>query len=386
MWRIWRLAVGVATVLGLSSVAFVYFGMKAAGKPLTFTTAVLAGMPDWYFWAALTPLVFWLGVRVPIERTRWLRASLVHLVAGAGIVLVELAVFTIFNHWFYYNPWAPAPAAIDEAYVKNVLRSFYYAFIIYWLIVAAATAYRYQLDSSTREREAARLSLRNAELESELARAQLEMLRSQLHPHFLFNALNTIAGLVRERRNEAATDVIAGLGGLLRHALSSLDRDEIPLREELGVLESYLDIERARFRDRLSVHFDIEPAALERDVPSLILQPLVENAIRHGVASTPRGGQVYVTARTHPGHLELEVRDTGPGFDITGDTTANGARLGLRNTRARLERLYGGRHTFDVGNADDGGACVRIRIPSSVIPSEARNPHSPDREVARAGR
>ena len=363
MWRVWRLALAVATVLGLSSVAFVYFGMKAAGKPLMFRTAVLAGLPDWYFWAALTPLVFWLGVHVPLERARWVRASLVHLVVGAAIVLVELAVFTVFNHWFYYNPWAPAPAAIDEAYVKNVLRSFYYAFIIYWLIVAAATAYRYQLDSATREREAARLSVRNAELESELARAQLEMLRAQLHPHFLFNALNTIAGLVRERRNEAATDVIAGLGALLRHALASLDRDEIPLREELDVLESYLDVERARFHDRLRVDFDVEPAALEREVPSLILQPIVENAIRHGLANTPRGGQIWISARTRSDKLELEVRDSGPGFAADARGVVDGSRLGLRNTRARLERLYGGLHDFDVGNGADGGARVRILIP-----------------------
>jgi LytS/YehU family sensor histidine kinase len=286
----------------------------------------------------------------------------VHLVAGAATVLVELLVFTAFNHWFYYNPWAPAPAAIDEAYVKNVLRSFYSAFIIYWLIVAAATAYRNQADSAAREREAARLSVRNAELESELARAQLEMLRAQLHPHFLFNALNTIAGLIRERRNEAATDVIAGLGGLLRHALSTLDRDEIPLREELDVLESYLDVERARFRDRLTVDFDVEQAALERDVPSLILQPIVENAIRHGIATDPAGGRIRISARALPNALELEVRDTGRGFDRTVERTADGARLGLRNTRARLQRLYGTRHSLDVGNADDGGARVRIVI------------------------
>ena len=363
MWRVWRLAVAVATVLGLSSVAFVYFGMKAAGKPLTFTTAILAGMPDWYFWAALTPLVFWLGVRVPLERTRWVRASLVHLVAGGAIVLFELAVFTVFNHWFYYNPWAPAPAAINEAYVKNVLRSFYYAFIIYWLIVAAATAYRYQLDLATREREASRLSVRNAELESELARAQLDMLRAQLHPHFLFNALNTIAGLVRERRNEAATDVIAGLGGLLRHALASLDRDEIPLREELDVLQSYLCVERARFRERLSVHVDVDADAMHRAVPSLILQPLVENAIRHGLRNATEGGQIWITARTERGSLELVVRDNGCGLDPSRDSATESARLGLRNTRARLERLYGSSGVLELTSVAEGGAVARVRIP-----------------------
>jgi len=363
-WRVWSLAAAIATALGVSSVAFVYFGMKAAGKPLTFTTALLAGLPDWYFWAALTPFVFWLGARIPIERRHWPRAAVLHLLAGGAVVLVELAVFTLFNHWFYYNPYAPAPAALGDAYVWNILRSFHYAFIIYWLLAAAGMAYRYQRDAVARQRDAAELSVRNAELESQLTRAQLEMLRAQLQPHFLFNALNTVAGLIRERRNEAATDVIAGLGALLRHALSSLDRDEIPLREELGVLESYLDVERARFRDRLRVHVDIEPAALEREVPSLILQPLVENAIRHGIANTPEGGEIWISARTRCEQLELEVRDSGSGFGLDTPWVADSSRLGLHNTRARLDRLYGDRHSFFVGNGEDGGARARILIPA----------------------
>jgi sensor histidine kinase YesM len=360
---VWLLAVGVATVLGLSSVAFVYFGMEAAGKPLPLRTAVLAGLPDWYFWAALTPPVFWLGSRFPFERAKAWKPALVHLLAGTVTALVELAMYTAFNHWFYYNPYAPAPAAFVDAYIKNVLRSFHYAFIIYWLIVAAATAFRYHRDSAARERDAAGLTLRNAELQSELTRAQLEMLRAQLHPHFLFNALNTIAGLVREQRNEAATELIAGFGRLLRHALNTTDRDEIPLREELEVLESYLSVERARFRDRLRVEIDVEPAALEHQVPSLILQPLVENAIRHGLKNEAQGGRVWITARTEPGVLELEVRDSGPGLDSVVPDATQSARLGLRNTRARLDRLYGPLHTFALSNAAEGGAVARIRIP-----------------------
>ena len=369
MRRLWWLALAIATVLGLLSVAFVYFGMRLVGKPLTFGTAVLAGLPDWYFWAALTPLVFWLGQRIPLERGRWVRAAALHLAVGAAVAVVELGILTTFNHWFYYNPWAPAPADFVDAYVRNVLRYFHYAFILYWFIVAAATAYRYQRDSAVRERHAARLGLRNAQLESELTRAQLDTLRAQLHPHFLFNALNAIAGLVRERRNEDATEVIAGLGALLRHSLTAVDRDEIPLREELEVLESYLTVERARFRDRLTVHFDVEPAALARPVPSLILQPLVENAIRHGVAGAAGRGEVWVRARVPNGALELEVRDNGPGFDgsAAGDGEGRG-RLGLRNTRARLERLYGDAHAFELSNAIEGGARVSVRIPHGAGP------------------
>lgn len=368
MRRVWTFALAIATVVGLSSAALVYFGMRAMGKPLTLGTAVLAGLPDWYFWAALTPLVFWLGQRFPLERERWLRVALVHLAAGTGVAVVELGMFTTFNHWFYYNPYAPAPADFVDAYVTNVLRYFHFAFILYWFIVAAASAYRYQRDSAARERDAAQLGLRNAQLEAELTHAQLEMLRAQLHPHFLFNALNAIAGLVRERRNEAATELIAGLGALLRHSLNAIDRDEIPLREELEVLDSYLTVERARFRDRLQVHFDVEPAALSRHVPSLILQPLVENAIRHSVAGAAVRGEVWVRARVPNGSLELEVRDNGPGFGGRAeDNDEARGRLGLRNTRARLERLYGGAHKFELSNAADGGARVSVYIPDQGV-------------------
>ena len=246
MRRVWALAFAVATALGFSSVAFVYFGMRAAGKPLTFGSVLVANLPDWYLWAILTPLIFWLGRRFPLGRDRWPHNAAVHLMTGTASVLVELAIVTAVDHAFYYNPYAPAPPLYVDAYIKQVLRSFHYAVIIYWLIVAAATAFRYFHEYDARERDASRLSVRNAELQSELTRAQLEMLRAQLQPHFLFNALNAIAGLVREQRNEAATELIAGLGQLLRHALSTANRDEIALREELEVLQSYLCVERAR--------------------------------------------------------------------------------------------------------------------------------------------
>ena len=372
--RLWSRAFAVTTPVAFSSVAFVYFGMRAAGKPLTFSSVLVSTLPDWYLWAFLTPLVFWLGTRFPLGCDRWLHNAAIHLVAGAVIVLVELAIVTAVDHAFYYNPYAPAPPLYVDAYVKQILRSFHYAVIIYWLIAAAATAYRYFHEYDARERDTSRLSVRNAELQSELTRAQLEMLRAQLHPHFLFNALNAIAGLVRERRNEAATELVAGLGQLLRHALNTANRDEIPLRDELEVLQSYLCVERARFRDRLTVHLDVDPDTLHCTVPSLILQPLVENAIRHGLRDTTENGQIWITARSKPGVLELAVRDNGRGLGAFANGVSGGgaaassdvndsARLGLRNTRGRLERLYGPACTLELADASGGGALARVRIP-----------------------
>ena len=359
--RFWALAFGFATFVGVSAGCFVYFGMIANRKPLTFRTALLATLPDWYFWACLTPLVFWLGQRFRFERGHWMRAAPVHVIAGVAIALLELGIVTAFNHWFYYNPWYPAPARFWDAYVLNIYRYAHFAFIIYWLIVAAAQAFGFYHRYREEEAEAARLSLMNAELEGKLSRAQLDALRSQLQPHFLFNTLNTVSGLIRERRNEDATDLVARLGQLLRKSLGTIQRDEITLREELDFVEAYLAIESARFRERLEVRFDVEPEALEAKVPTMILQPLVENAIRHGLRETSPG-RLWIGARRENGHVLLEVRDNGRGLDHQSPENG-GSNVGLANTRARLATLYGDACRFELSGAADEGTRVSIRIP-----------------------
>ena len=201
-----------------------------------------------------------------------------HLGAGVVVVLAELAIFTTFNHWFYYNPWAPAPAEFGDAYTRNVLRGFHDAFLVYWVIVAAAHAFAFRHDDQQRALREAGLREKNAELESLLARSRLEALRAQLHPHFLFNAFNTISSLIRTNHSQAATDMVARLGHLMRLVLKSLDRSEIPLQEELELVDAYLRVERARFEGRLEVNIDVSQPSMNSLVPSMLLQPLVENA------------------------------------------------------------------------------------------------------------
>jgi hypothetical protein len=359
---LWALSFGIATVLGWSTVLFVYFGMWSVGKPLTFRTSVLAGLPDWYFWAALTPLVFWLGQRYRFDREGWPFATLVHVIAAAVVSVVELGLFTTFNHWFYYNPWAPAPADFWEAYYRNVLRYFHFAFIVYWLIVVAAHAFRLYRQARQRQVEALRLAQENAELQARLSQAQLEVLRAQLHPHFLFNTLNTISGLIRDRRGDQAVDVVSRLGQLLRRSLGRSDHQQpVPLSEELDFTEAYLAIEQARFRDRLEVEYQIEPEALGAAVPSMLLQPLVENAIRHGLADSAQG-RVSIRAACKAGNLYLDVLDNGRGLKGPGNPGA-GAGIGLANTRALLEWLYGPDHRFDLSTGNGSGVQVSIRIP-----------------------
>ena len=300
---IWLLAFAVATPLGWSSVAFVYFGMLAVGRPLTFEQATLAGLQDWYSWALLTPIVFSLGRRVRLERDQWVGAH-IHLsrhnsrARGSGDGDRDQPVL---------RPHCEFIGSFSEVYPRIVLRYFHFAFIIYWVIVAAAHATEYY--KSTRDGE-----LESLALQAELTQAQLAALRMQLQPHFLFNTLHTIASLVREGRGEAATATIARLGDLFRQTLGNVQRNEVPLREELSFIEAYLEIEQSRFSDRLAVRFEVGPDTLEAWIPTMALQPLVENAIRHGIARDPSAGRVEVSARRRDQSLRVEVRNDGPSY------------------------------------------------------------------------
>ena len=326
-------ALAVATVLGWSSVAFVYFGMNAFGRSYPFGRAVLAGLMDWYFWAAVTPLVFWLGQRVRLERSPWVGAVGVHLAAGAAVALVEILVVTLVGR---AAGMGSATGTFRDAFVRLTLQYFHFDFIIYWVIVAAAHAARYYASFRSRELEAARL---RAGADAGTARA----LQMQLQPHFLFNTLHTIASLVREGRAGAATDTLAALGELLRRTLGDGDRHESSLADELGFVQGYLEIERTRFSDRLAVSYDVPADAMQAMIPRMALQPLAENAIRHGIARDPdaRPGRRSRAARRRSG-CALEVDNDGPPWDgetHSGNGPSNG--VGLANVRARLGRLYG---------------------------------------------
>ncbi len=347
---LWALA--VATPLGWSSVAFVYFGMLAVGRPLTIPQALLAGLQDWYVWALLAPGVFLLGRRFRLERDGWVRAAVIHLVAGSAVALVDLAAVTVINQ--YFGPTVSYVGTFSEVYPRIVLRYFHFAFIIYWVIVAAAHAIEYYSSSRDRELEA-------VTLQAELTEAQLAALRMQLQPHFLFNTLHTIASLVRDGRSEAATDTIARLGELFRRTLGNGQRNEVPLRDELSFIEAYLEIEQTRFADRLAIRFDIDPATLDVRIPTMALQPLVENAIRHGIARDPSAGRIEVRSLPRNGSLRVEVRNDGPA--CLQEPTAAGAGLGLRNTQARLSRLYGTGYLLEVLPDLPGGTLAVLEVP-----------------------
>lgn len=252
-------------------------------------------------------------------------------------------------------------------------------FGVYWIVLGIGAVVTSFLQARDRERAAATSSLRASRLEAELARAQLGSLRDQLRPHFLFNALHTVGALVQQEKGAEAMRVIVSLGDLLRSILDYGDRQEVSLREELEVAQSYLGVERVRLGERLAVELEVEPGCMEARVPPLLLQPLLENALRHAIAPRTEGGRIRIAARRAGDRLVVRVEDDGPGFpahvldEAGGRAEARRRRsIGLANARERLRLSYGERQAFELSNPPAGGARVEVRIPfrSSDEPAE----------------
>jgi signal transduction histidine kinase len=303
-------------------------------------------------WALATPGILWLGRRFPVivpraRRTRGARwRAAVHLPASVGCaVVVQLAHAALLSRIF--PGWFPRPPLADLA--RSAVSNVDYGCILYGIVFLIGQAFDYvrSLDQA---------QVRQAELQEELVQAQLQALRMQMQPHFLFNALNSIAELIHERP-AAAEHMVVELGELLRTYLRSGQAQEVPLTDELDFLRRYLELQQVRFEDRLAVAIELEPGAADAFVPSLVLQPLVENALRHGVADREEGGAIEIRAAVRDARLELSVTDNGPGIADPSPGT------GLGNTRRRLDRIYGADHELSVRALAAGGTRATIRIP-----------------------
>jgi sensor histidine kinase YesM len=253
------------------------------------------------------------------------------------------------------------PWSLSESMSRLLTTFFVVELLTYFAVVGAYNAYDYGRRYREREGQAARLALRTSRLEASLSRAKLDSLRMQLNPHFLFNTLNAISVLAMKGERDGVVRMLMLLSDLLRLSLENRQH-VLSLRDELAILDRYLEIENVRFRDRLTVERDIDPAVLDAEVPSLLLQPLVENAIRHGISRRAGPGVVRVEAGAVDGEwLELRVLDTGPGIEAA--ATSDGTGVGLANTRARLEQLYGSRQQLTLADRPEGGACATVRLP-----------------------
>ncbi|HEY3279993.1 MAG TPA: histidine kinase [Gemmatimonadales bacterium] len=348
----WDLILGVWTAYWLLNTAQqnVLFSMSR-GYSLPWWISFLLQYPLAYAWALATPAILWLGRRFPFDKRVWPTSVAVHIaICCAWVFVLDLGYA---YHAANVLPVRPMPL-LERAsmfFVSWVLSDG----LLYWMVLSVG----YAVDHHRRYRERELIA---SQLETQLAQADLQALKMQLHPHFLFNALHTIGSLVRTGDRDNAVRVVAGLGDLLRRVLDGAAQQEVPLKQELAFIRNYLDIEQVRFHDRLTVAINVDPEVLEARVPHLILQPLVENAIRHGIAPHRAAGRVVVGARRVDDRVQLVVRDDGPGIG-NGDTETARPGIGLSNTRARLARLYGDDYELEVGNAPGGGIEARIAVP-----------------------
>jgi two-component system LytT family sensor kinase len=348
--RLWIAAIWCAG--GLFDASQTVLFMHAIGKQhawLIFGTELLSWLP----WMLATPFVISLAERHAIFRGTTVRTAAVHLAAFATISLVAEAWFSVLQTLF--NPWGyPDRPTFMDAWRT----SFLFQILTFLIVYALILTFTYAMDA---RETMARQMMETARLSEELARSQLAALRQQIEPHFMFNTLNSITGLVRDDKNDAAVSMIVGLSEFLRRALENSHRSQVTLQEEVEYLQRYLDIQKVRFGARLQVKVDIPAELLRAQVPNLLLQPLVENAIKHGIAKRAAGGTVRVTGAHLNGTLFLSIYNDGPDFPT--DERATRPGVGISNLRTRLQILHGTESELQLKHADTGGVEVVVTLP-----------------------
>ncbi len=356
----------IATLLGLFFAAQIYYSAASFHHSVSWGQALYWAFGDWYEWALLSPVIFWLCRRSPFDRQSWPKTVPVHVVGGLIVSAVHgvlCALAAMLQGWV-----TGAPTPFGSEVHKVLANRTHFNLAVYAVMVCAWHAWDYHRRYREREAQA-------AELETRLAQAQLQALRMQLNPHFLFNTLNAVSSLMLKDVN-LANRVIARLGELLRLTLEINNDQEVPLQQELELLRRYIEIEQIRFGDLLQVKMEVEPATLDATVPNLILQPLVENAIRHAIEPQATGGKIELRSVRSKGSLLLQVSDHGPGLNSQPSATDEKSsqareRIGLSNTRQRLQKLYGDRQSFELVANPSGGMTANITIPFRLANASA---------------
>ncbi|MFP2924181.1 sensor histidine kinase [Pyxidicoccus sp. 3LG] len=346
MARIWLLGIAVGTLGALPHALRAY-----AQEPRDFLFKLALELVPYSAWALLGPLILSVFQRVPLEAPRLVRNLGVLLVAGAGLTWIHVLLLS--PAMAVLLQWSSRGISFLEGTRDLLLARGAIAYFEYLLFLAAWTALRTARRLRERELEESRLAAR-------LAESRLQALRAQLDPHFLFNTLNAVTGLVRQQRNPEAVEALVELGHLLRASLEGRGDHEVALEDELELVRRYLGIEQLRFGDRLEVHLEPEPDTLRARVPALILQPLVENAIKHGTARRATRGHIHVRSERRGDRLRLEVRDDGPGLRSGG---AGGTGIGVANTRDRIRQLHGESYGLTLEDLPEGGVLARVELP-----------------------
>jgi two-component system, LytTR family, sensor kinase len=339
--------VGLAAFMTVVDIGQAYLREAIGGPRVHLWNIILSSLPSWLFLAALSPVPVWCSRRWPLDQSPRATAIAAHLLGALGFGLAHAFAMTGFN--FFRFEQFPFAAGLWKAWSFAVLVDL----LVYGLIAGSAHAFRYYSVSRERERQA-------VALQASLADAQLAGLRAQINPHVLFNTLNAVSVLALKGDQTAVVRVVGLLSEILRSCLDDTRGQEAPLSDELQLVESYLEIQRIRFADRLTVDVQADASARVALVPTLILQPVVENAVTHGISNDPQPGHISIRAHREQGSLHLTVADSGRGF---GASPYRGRGLGLSNVRARLHQLYGEAQRLSLGSTAQGGAAVTIVVP-----------------------
>ena len=353
-WKRYGAVLAFWTVLGLSYTASAVISSRAEGHASGWTRPLVWNFSDFYFWMLATPLMGWLG---RLGSMGWRRFVAVHVPASLLLATVQTLV-TVIVYWWLCGP---SPSMQTMRFADFLRTSLVYethlGLVTYWVFLGTLRALDYQ--SRLRDER-----LRNSLLETQLVQSQLQTLRVQLQPHFLFNTLNAISALALADPMQARL-MIARLSDFLRLTLEERHAQQVPLSRELEFLECYLGIQQVRFQDRLVTHMDVAGDSTRALVPNMILQPLVENALRHGLLDKPERGTLHIATRREGGHLHVRIEDDGLG--LPEDGVKDG--IGLGNTRTRLDMLFGELATLELSPRTDGGTRVDLRFPYMEQPA-----------------
>jgi signal transduction histidine kinase len=338
------------SLVGLAIASEIYLSSNFLGRSVTWGEAISDSLEDWYVYGLLSLPVVWLARRHPPERgSRWMTAGIhlgAALVFSIGWILVRTLVGVVDSRI------AGESVPFGEVFHPLLVRTFPFNLLVYGVILSVSHALDYYRKYHER-------TVQTLELEKHLTEARLQALLHQLKPHFLFNTLNGIASLMHTDV-EAADRMLVRLSELLRITMSHTGAPQTTLREEVAFLERYLDIEKIRFRNRLEVSIEVDDAVADAQVPSLILQPIVENAVKHGIEPNAKVGRIELRARREGTDLVVTVTDNGSGMPLAGPKRQG---IGIANTRTRLGEIYGDLQKFELVNVPEGGLCVRMALP-----------------------
>jgi two-component system, LytTR family, sensor kinase len=348
--------VALWSLIGLAIASEIYLSSNFLGRSITWSEAISDSLEDWYVYGLLSLPVVWLARKFPPERGTRSGTALIHLAAALAFSISYIVVRTLVGE--VDSRIAGESASFSEIFHPLFVRTIPFNLLVYGVILSMSHALDYYRKYHDR-------TVQTLELEKHLTEARLQALLHQLKPHFLFNTLNGIASLMHTDV-DAADKMLVRLSELLRITMSHTGAPQTSLREEVAFIERYLDIEKIRFRNRLEVSITVSPAAIDAQVPSLILQPMVENAMHHGIEPNSKTGRIELRAVRSGETLVLSISDNGSGMPEGGFKREG---IGVTNTRARLVELYGAEQRFEMANRPDGGLCVTITIPFTATKS-----------------